>query len=234
MNIFDIVGPVMIGPSSSHTAGAVRLGRVANKIMDGKKPVNLDIILSGSFARTYKGHGTDRALLAGIMGYHSYSDEIRDALDIARQNGINYKFIEQDIKDAHPNTARIYFELDDKTKGTVEGASIGGGNIRVDFVNGMRVDFTGENNTILVLHWDRPGVIADVTSLMRLKYPKANISNFHLSRKERGGEALMTIELDGRGTASPVGNPLRGNEPDMANDIKGLNNVINAIVIRAI
>ncbi len=226
MNIFDIVGPIMIGPSSSHTAGAVRLGRVANKVMDGKKPVNLDIILSGSFARTYRGHGTDRALLAGIMGYHSYSEEIRDALDIARQNGINYKFIEQDIKDAHPNTARIHFELDDKTDGTVEGASIGGGNIRVDFVNGMRVNFTGENNTILVLHWDRPGVIADVTSLMRLKYPMANISNFHLSRRERGGEALMTIELDGRGSVS--------DEPDMANDIKSLNNVINAIVIRAI
>lgn len=226
MNIFDIVGPVMIGPSSSHTAGAVRLGRVANKVMNGRKPVNLDIILSGSFARTYKGHGTDRALLAGIMGYHSYSPEIRDALNIARQNGINYKFIEQDIKDAHPNTARIHFELDDKSEGTVEGASIGGGNIRVDFVNGMRVNFTGENNTILVLHWDRPGVIADVTSLMRLKYPNANISNFHLSRKERGGEALMTIELDARGSAS--------DEPDMANDLRSLNNVINTIVIRAI
>ena len=230
MNIFDIIGPVMIGPSSSHTAGAVRLGRVANKIMNIKsfnalQGLKLEIILSGSFARTYKGHGTDRALLAGVMGYHSYSSEIRDALEIAKAQGINYKFIEQDIKDAHPNTARINFELGNSS-GYIQGASIGGGNIRVDLVNGMRVDFTGENNTILVMHWDRPGVIADVTSLMRLKYPNANISNFKLSRKERGGEALMTIELDNRRDAA--------DERGMAADIQGLNNVINAIVIRAI
>ncbi|MBQ9527947.1 MAG: L-serine ammonia-lyase, iron-sulfur-dependent subunit beta [Fretibacterium sp.] len=227
MNVFDIIGPVMIGPSSSHTAGAVRLGRVANKVMDGKKPVSVEITLSGSFARTYRGHGTDRALLAGIMGYHSYSEEIRDALEIAKREGIAYRFIEQDIRNAHPNTARIHFKLEDGNEGTVEGASIGGGNIRVDLVNGMSVDFTGENNTILVLHWDKPGVIADVTNLMRLKYPGANISNFHLSRKERGGEALMTLELDrGRGSFS--------NEHEMAADIRSLNNVINAIVIRAI
>ncbi|MBQ8692320.1 MAG: L-serine ammonia-lyase, iron-sulfur-dependent subunit beta [Synergistaceae bacterium] len=230
MNIFDIIGPVMIGPSSSHTAGAVRLGRVANKIMnikniDALRGLKLEIILSGSFARTYKGHGTDRALLAGVMGYHSYSSEIRDALEIASAQGIDYKFIEQDIKGAHPNTARINFELGNNS-GYIQGASIGGGNIRVDLVNGMRVDFTGENNTILVMHWDRPGVIADVTSLMRLKYPNANIANFKLSRKERGGEALMTIELDNRRDAA--------DERGMAADIQGLNNVINAIVIRAI
>lgn len=222
MNVFDIIGPVMIGPSSSHTAGAVRLGRVANKVMDGKKPVELEIVLSGSFARTYRGHGTDRALLAGVMGYHSYSEEIREAFEIARNEGISYKFIEQDIPGAHPNTARIKFKLTDGTEGTVEGASIGGGNIRVDQVNGMRVDFTGENNTILVLHWDKPGVIADVTNLMRLKYSQVNISNFHLSRKERGGEALMTIEIDGQPEAG------------MTEDIRGLNNVINSILIRAI
>ena len=128
----------------------------------------------------------------------------------------------------YEQTATVEIEcMEDGSEGTVEGASIGGGNIRVDYVNGMYVDFTGENNTILVLHWDKPGVIADVTSLMRLKYPSANISNFHLSRKERGGEALMTIELDtGRGQTA--------NESEMANDIRGLSNVINAIVIRAI
>ncbi|MBQ7196783.1 MAG: L-serine ammonia-lyase, iron-sulfur-dependent, subunit beta, partial [Synergistaceae bacterium] len=158
----------------------------------------------------------------GVMGYHSYSEEIRDALEIAKNKGINYKFIEQDIPGAHPNTARIHFVLDDGTEGTVEGASIGGGNIRVDLVNGMRVDFTGENNTILVLHWDKPGVIADVTNLMRLKYSHTNISNFHLSRKERGGEALMTIEIDGMP------------EEGMISDIRGLNNVINSLLIRAI
>ena len=96
MNVFDIIGPVMIGPSSSHTAGAVRIGRVVNKLMDGQTPEKLKIILSGSFAQTYRGHGTDRALLAGIMGYHSYSEEIRDALDIAKGRGIRYEFIKKD------------------------------------------------------------------------------------------------------------------------------------------
>ena len=111
MNVFDIIGPIMIGPSSSHTAGAVRLGRVANKLMDGQTPARLDITLSGSFARTGRGHGTDRALLAGIMGYHSYSEEIRDALAIASGRGIDYRFIRRDIPDTHPNTARVEYVL---------------------------------------------------------------------------------------------------------------------------
>ncbi len=222
MNVFDIIGPVMIGPSSSHTAGAVRLGRVANKVMAEQDPVKVDIYLSGSFARTYRGHGTDRALLAGIMGYHSYSEEIRDALQIAEQRGIEYHFIEQDIPGTHPNTARIHFFLKNGEEGTVEGASIGGGNIRVDFVNGMRVDFTGECNTILVLHRDRPGLIAAVTNLMKDKYPKVNIGNFKLSRKAKGGDALMTIEIDGM---PPMG---------MTDDIQALDDVLNALLIRAI
>lgn len=223
MNVFDIIGPIMIGPSSSHTAGAVRLGRVANKLMNNELPKKVEIYLSGSFAKTYKGHGTDKALLAGIMGYHSYSEEIRNALNIAEEKGIEYSFIETDIKGAHPNTAKISYTLADGTTGCVEGASIGGGNIRVDFVNDMRVDFTGENNTILVLHLDRPGVIADVTHLMREKYSATNISNFRLSRIERGGLALMTIEIDG-------GAP---NE-NIICDIKELNYVFNAFLIRAI
>ena len=113
MNIFDIIGPVMIGPSSSHTAGAVRLGRVANKLIDGRPLRGVEITLSGSFARTYRGHGTDRALLAGIMGYQSYSPEIRDALRIAEERGIEYAFRKEDIPHAHPNTARIRYFLQD-------------------------------------------------------------------------------------------------------------------------
>lgn len=222
MNVFDIIGPVMIGPSSSHTAGAVRLGRVANKIMKEQTPEAVDIYLSGSFARTYRGHGTDRALLAGIMGYHSFSEEIRDALKIAAERGIRYRFIEQDIPGAHPNTARIHFFLKNGEEGVVEGASVGGGNICVDYVNGMRVDFTGEWNTILVLHNDRPGLIAAVTNLMREKYPDVNIGNFHLSRNEKGGQALMTIEIDGM---PPAG---------MTDDMNRLDDVLNALLIRAI
>ena len=220
MNVFDIIGPVMIGPSSSHTAGAVRIGRVANKLMDGKMPVAVEITLSGSFARTYRGHGTDRALLAGIMGYHSWAEEIRDALKIADERGISYSFFKKDLPDAHPNTARIFYMLPDGTEGSVQAASIGGGNIRVDLVNGMRVDFNGDSHTILVMHRDRPGVIASVTSLMRWQYQDLNICNFHLSRERKGGEAIMTIEIDSL-------------PPDsLITDIRHLENVDNALLIR--
>ena len=220
MNVFDIIGPVMIGPSSSHTAGAVRIGRVANKLMDGKKPASLEITLSGSFARTYRGHGTDRALLAGIMGYHSWSEEIRDALQIAEARGIRYSFLRKDLPDAHPNTARIVYTLSDGTEGSVQAASVGGGNIRVDLVNDMKVDFSGDSHTVLVMHRDRPGVIASVTSLMRWHYQDLNICNFHLSRERKGGEAIMTIEID---TLPP---------DSLIEDIRKLENVDNALLIR--
>ena len=210
MTVFDIIGPVMIGPSSSHTAGAVRLGRVA------------EILLSGSFARTYRGHGTDRALLAGIMGYTSDSEQIRDAVSIAKERGIDCTFVTKDIAGAHPNTAMISFSMPDGTQGMVLGASIGGGNIRVDQVNGMRVDFNGEKNPILVMHEDKPGVIARVTNLMHFEYGDVNICNFHLSRESKGGKAIMTIEID-------------GTPPDeIEEDIALLKSVDKAILIRRV
>ncbi len=198
MNVFDIIGPVMIGPSSSHTAGAVRLGRVVNKLINGRELKKVEITLSGSFAQTYKGHGTDRALLAGIMGYHSYSPEIRDALTIADARGIDYTFLKEDIKDAHPNTARIHFFLMDGSEGIMQGASIGGGNILVNQIDGMHVEFNGDNNTLLVMHQDKPGVIAAVTQLMHWEHSELNIANFRLSRQSKGGNAIMTIEIDGQ------------------------------------
>jgi L-serine dehydratase len=222
MNIFGIIGPVMIGPSSSHTAGAVRLGRVANKLMDNGQLKKVEITLSGSFAQTYKGHGTDRALLAGIMGYHSYSAEIRDALEIAKSRGIDYAFLKEEIRGAHPNTARIHFILEDGTEGTVQGASIGGGNILVSQINGMNVEFTGENNTILVMHQDKPGVIAAVTQLMHFEYADLNIATFHLTREARGGDAIMTIEIDGQPPEELIG------------AIRKIDHVSNAILIRKI
>ncbi len=222
MNVFDIIGPVMIGPSSSHTAGAVRLGRVANKLMDNHPLKRVEITLSGSFAQTYKGHGTDRALLAGIMGYHSYSPEIRDALAIATERGIDYVFLKEDIKGAHPNTARIHFILQDGEEGTVQGASIGGGNILVHQINGMNVEFTGENNTILVMHQDQPGVIAAVTQLMHFEYAELNIASFRLTREARGGSAIMTIEIDGH--------PPEG----LTDAIRKIRLVTNAILVRRV
>ena len=222
MNVFDIIGPVMIGPSSSHTAGAVRLGRVVNKLIDERPLKKVDIILSGSFAQTGKGHGTDRALIAGIMGYKSYSPEIRDALEIAKKKGIEFSFKKENIKGAHPNTARIRYVLKDGTEGVMQGSSIGGGNILVNQINGMNVEFTGESSTILVMHEDKPGVIANVTNLMHWEHKDINISNFHLAREEKGGHAIMTIEID-------------NNPPEsLVDDIRNIAHVTNAILIRRI
>nr|WP_297769643.1 L-serine ammonia-lyase, iron-sulfur-dependent subunit beta [uncultured Butyrivibrio sp.] len=222
MNVFDIIGPVMIGPSSSHTAGAVRLGRVVNKLIDNRKLKKVEITLSGSFAQTYKGHGTDRALLAGIMGFKSYSPEIRDALSIADERGIEYSFTKENIKGAHPNTAMIRFFLEDGSSGTMQGASIGGGNILVNQINGMNVEFNGENNTLLVMHDDKPGVIASVTHMMHFEHEDLNISNFHLSRQEKGGDAIMTIEID-------------SNPPEeLVDEIREIEHVNNAILIRRV
>ena len=125
MNVFDIIGPIMIGPSSSHTAGAVRLGRVANKVLNQEAPKEVMVELSGSFAKTYRGHGTDRALLAGIMGYHSYSEEIRDIFSIADKAGITYRFVPTQIPGSHPNTARIHVKGVNGTPVVVQGASSG-------------------------------------------------------------------------------------------------------------
>ena len=220
MNVFDIIGPVMIGPSSSHTAGAVRLGRVANKLIDRREPERVEITLSGSFAQTYKGHGTDRALLAGIMGFHSYSPEIRDALEIARERGIEYAFRKGDIKGAHPNTALIRFFTRDGAEGSVLGASVGGGNILVNRINGMDVHFTGDSNTIIVMHRDKPGVIAAVTHVMHWEYADLNISSFYLSRESRGGNSIMTIEVD---SLPPE---------ELIAKIREIEHVTNAILVR--
>ncbi len=220
MTVFDIIGPVMIGPSSSHTAGAVRLGRVVNKLMDGRDPKEVEITLSGSFAQTYKGHGTDKALLAGIMGFRSYSPQIRDALSIANERGIRYRFVKENIRGAHPNTARIRYRMEDGTEGEMQGASVGGGNILVNQIDGMRVEFTGDNNTILVIHEDKPGVIAKVTNLMHWVYTDLNISDFHLSRESKGGIAIMTIEIDSMPPESII------------DDIRQIEHVANAFLIR--
>lgn len=219
MNVFDIIGPVMIGPSSSHTAGAVRLGRVAWKVLEDE-PAKIDIQLAGSFAETYKGHGTDKALLAGCMGMHSYQREIRDALKIADEKGISYSFTPVNIPGAHPNTAIIHITGKSGKEVNVKGASIGGANIEVEEVNGMAVMFTGQHDTYLVRHYDTTGVIAAVTNYMM--FEGLNISNFRLSRKSKGGEALMMIEVDG---SAPK---------EILEHLAELPNVISAILIRAI
>lgn len=219
MNVFDIIGPVMIGPSSSHTAGAVRLGRVAWKLLE-ERAVKAEIQLSGSFAQTYRGHGTDKALVGGIMGMHTYDEKIRDSLELAKEQGLEYSFQVCEIPGAHPNTARIILEGEHGARVEVVGASIGGGNILVTEINGMAVSFTGQHNTLLVLHYDKPGTIAAVTNFMA--YSEVNIGNFRLTRPKKGGEAVMTIEVDGDVSDALI------------NSLRILPNVINVVLVRTV
>lgn len=194
MNAFDIIGPVMIGPSSSHTAGAVRIGRVARALL-GAEAVRAEIGLHGSFARTYKGHGTDKALIAGILGLAPDDGRIRFSPDLARERGLAVGIRELELDGAHPNTALVELESAGGRTVSVQAASVGGGSILVSRVNGMEVQFTGQYATLIVLHKDAPGTIAAVTELLAAH--GVNICNFRLSRRHKGGAAVMTIEADG-------------------------------------
>ena len=190
---FDIIGPIMIGPSSSHTAGAVRLGLMAKEIL--VEPVkSVEIKLHGSFAQTYKGHGTDRALIAGIMGFKPDDERIRDALQIATENNIKYSFEKVNLDDVHPNTAIIKLTGISGHVVSVQGASIGGGNIVISYINDFEVNLSGKYPSLIVVHKDRPGVINGVTAALALY--NINIAYMKVSRKERGAQALMNIEVD--------------------------------------
>lgn len=194
MNVFDILGPVMIGPSSSHTAGAARIGLITRSLL-GSPAVKAQIVLHGSFAKTYKGHGTDRAIVAGILGMKTDDVCLRLSLETAREQGLSVTITTRELEGAHPNTAEI--TLTDKTGKTVSlrGCSIGGGNILITRINGMEVSLTGQYTSLIVLHRDAPGTIASVTDIMAQH--GVNICNFRLARQTKGGQAIMTIELDG-------------------------------------
>jgi len=191
--VFDILGPVMIGPSSSHTAGAARLGRIASSIA-GNKIVKVTFLLHGSFAKTYMGHGTDRALLAGVLGLQPHDERLRDSFSIAAKENIKYEFVEADLGDVHPNTVKFVFEKEDGSTSTVTGSSIGGGSVVINEVDGEEVEFTGEFPTIITRHYDRPGVITAVTSL--LSSLGVNIAFMKVFRKSRGEMAAMVVETD--------------------------------------
>ena len=191
--VFDIVGPVMIGPSSSHTAGAVRLGLMAGKIL-GEKAVKAEILLHGSFAQTYRGHGTDKALIGGIMGFEPEDGRLREALEIATEGGLEYSFRPVDIPEAHPNTAVLILTGEKGRQVRVEGASIGGGNIRISRIGDFEVYLTGKYPALVIVHKDRPGVINMVTTVLA-RY-KINIAYMKVSRKIRGQEAMMILETD--------------------------------------
>lgn len=219
MDVFDIIGPVMIGPSSSHTAGAARIGRYALNIL-GTEPVRADIYFSGSFAKTYKGHGTDKAIVAGILGMDTDDPGIKYSFDTAEHRGLEFYFHTCEIENSHPNTAFVVLTSETGRKVEVQGASIGGGNIIITKINGTPVEITGKFTTMIVLHKNISGMISDVTSVLA-KYG-INIGRFDLRRNPRGGRGVMIIELD-------------SDLPEHINDeIKAMDNVIDSTLLKAI
>ena len=193
MNLFDIIGPVMIGPSSSHTAGAARIGRMARRLLDDDV-VRADIFLHGSFAKTYIGHGTDRAVIGGLMDMAVDHPDLRNALDIARDRGVAFSFIPTDLKDAHPNTIRLHLWGKNGSEIVVQAASIGGGEIRVETINGLEAGFRGKQHTLVIFHRDVPGVIAEVSRVLGQK--NLNIATMRVFRESVGGRAVMALEMD--------------------------------------
>ena len=214
---FDILGPVMVGPSSSHTAGALRCANVAASILEGRI-VRARFTLWNSFAHTYRGHGTDRALVAGILGLATDDERIRSAFDLAREQGLDFAFqIGGDDATMHPNTVDIQMTDDLGHEALVRGESLGGGKVRVSRINGVGVDITGAYTTLFVAHRDAPGVLGAVANL--LAYANVNIAFCRLYRTERGGMAYSVFEMDGMPDASVL--PI----------VRGLDNVVNATYI---
>ena len=193
MRLFDVLGPVMIGPSSSHTAGAARIGYTAQKLL-GDVPAEADIGLYGSFATTGRGHGTDRALVAGLLGMKPDDLRIPNAFKEAKKAGLRYTIDEIDLRDAHPNTAVLELTGKGGRALTVQASSLGGGRIMVNKLDGIEVNFTGESNTLVVRNQDEFGSVAAVTSI--LNQLRVNVANMSVHRHKRGGDALMVIETD--------------------------------------
>ncbi|WP_053362800.1 L-serine ammonia-lyase, iron-sulfur-dependent subunit beta [Bacillus sp. FJAT-27251] len=211
---FDIIGPVMIGPSSSHTAGAARIGRVARNLFE-KQPKKVVISLYGSFAKTYKGHGTDLALVAGLLDFDTFDERIRNSLEIAEEAGMEVVFQPEDAVPDHPNTVKLNL-YDDDSEMEVVGISIGGGTIEIKEINSFHLKLSGDP-AILVFHQDRFGVISCVTSILS-KY-EINIGHMEVARKEKGETAIMIIEVDQR------------IEEDVLEELRKLSNVNRVIKI---
>lgn len=191
-SVFDIIGPVMIGPSSSHTAGAVRIGKAARNLF-GKEPKWAKIHLYESFAKTYKGHGTDFALAGGLLGFETDDTRMSKALEIASEQGMKIEFIEDSAKADHPNTARLIIGNDTEQL-ELSGISIGGGKVEIIELNGFELRLSGNHPAILIMHSDRFGAIASVTKI--LAKHEINIGHMEVNRKDVGKEALMVIEVD--------------------------------------
>jgi L-serine dehydratase len=192
-SVFDMIGPVMIGPSSSHTAGVVRIARTALKLLGGR-PDEVEIIFYNSFARTYEGHGSDRAIIAGLLDFKTDDKRIKDALEIAEKEKLLYKF--KSIGNAsalHPNTIRLQLKKGDK-KLEVVGESKGGGLINIAEVNGFKADFSASLHTLIITAEDVKGSVAFIANVVA--HDDCNIATMSVSRKGKNDLACLVIEMD--------------------------------------
>lgn len=193
MNIFDILGPVMVGPSSSHTAGAVRIGAISRKLL-ADKPVSAEIYFHGSFASTGVGHGTDKAVIAGLLGMDTDDMRIPQSFEIAEKEGLDFSISTVNLKEAHPNSALIKLKGERGRELEILAASVGGGRISIEKIDGIETHFSGDYPTLVVHNVDQPGHVAEVTSA--LSHHAINIATLNLYRDKRGGYAVMIIETD--------------------------------------
>ena len=217
MGMFDIIGPIMIGPSSSHTAGAARIGLMACHIFQGE-PKKADITVYGSFAKTYRGHGTDRALVAGILGIGADDVRLRTSFEIAKERHVEINLHPSDAEVRHPNTVRICLTGEDNRVLEVLGVSLGGGKIEIREINGFEAVLTGEDHTLMTFHHDKPGIIARVSTLLAMK--DINVSTMRVFRSGRNERAVMIIATDGRVPNESV---------EEIKKIDGVNNVITIL-----
>lgn len=193
MNIFDIIGPVMVGPSSSHTAGAVKIGYVSQKLL-GEPVVQAEILLYGSFLATGKGHGTQFALVAGLLGMKEDNPLIPQSIDIAEKQGVKLTFGQTNLKNFHPNSVQLNLTGKYGRHLEIVGESVGGSVINIASIDGLSANFSGDNPTLIVHNKDQPGHVAEVTSMFSHK--SVNIASMQLYRANRGGNAVMILELD--------------------------------------
>lgn len=193
LSIFDVLGPVMIGPSSSHTAGAAKLARMASFLV-AEEFDKVIFYLHGSFAKTYHGHRTDYALAAGVLGLREDDEALRNSFSNAKEKGISFSFMEADLGNVHENSVKIEFYWKDDKKETVVGSSLGGGRIKIFEVNGFSTEISFSSPTIVIYHWDKKGVIRDISEV--LARHEINIATMKVSRSKRGGSAFCVIETD--------------------------------------
>lgn len=219
VGVFDVLGPIMIGPSSSHTAGAARLGKMARTIVN--KPIKkVTFLLHGSFRETYKGHGTDRALVAGILGMDPDNPQLKNSIAIAHDKRLVIDFLPADLGQVHPNTVKFLITDCDDIDWEIMGSSIGGGLIEITEINGHKVKITGKYPTIIVCHNDIPGTVSKISTI--IYQSELNITFMTLTRNQKGKNANMTIEVDGEITDSIV------------NKIQSVEGVSNVIVVNSL